>query len=265
VTRAKHLLVLSLAASLSAGTASAQIVECRGVTTELGPKVLLDEIAYLGAGPAPALLMRKVNFKMRTALEAAGLEAAAPRVVPCANRKPRGAGDFDRGIVERLDDNDALVEVWGVIAQTSAAGGSTHDVSLSYLLIPARRIELDSGRPQGVYETLFSTSPGSSIDDVLRVFDQSEELKAYIEIGAGLKAARSGRHEETQRSLCRGVLRLWPAGAAPANLEHRALLEYALGTAVKAVQTARADPRYDGPLKLLTPQQAALACGRSAP
>lgn len=265
MTRSSRLLVLGLSAIASAGPASAQIVECRGVATELGPKVLLDEIAYFGAGPPPALLMKKVDFKIRTALEAAGLEADAPAVIPCANRKPRGAGDFDRGIVERLDDSDALVEVWGVIAQSAAAGGGTHDVSLSYLLVPARRIELDSGRPRGVYETLFSTAPGSSIDDVLRVFDQSEELKAYIEIGAGLKAARAGRHEETQRSLCRGVLRLWPAGPAPRNPEHRALLEYALTTAAAAVQKARSDPRYDGPLKLLTAQQAALACGRPTP
>lgn len=265
MTRASRIFVLSLQASAIAGAASAQIVECRGVATERGPKVLLDDIAYVGSGPAPALLMKKVDFKVRTALEAAGLEAAAPVVVPCVNRKPRGAGDFDRGIVERLDDSDALVEVWGVIAQTAGAGGNVHDVSLSYLLVPARRIELDAGRPRGVYETLFSTAPGSSIDDVLRVFDQSEELKAYIEIGTGLKAARSGRHEETQRFLCRGVLRLWPAGAAPRNLEHRALLEFALATATDAVQKARADPRYDGPLKLLTAQQAALACGRPAP
>jgi hypothetical protein len=137
-------------------------------------------------------------------------------------------------------------------------------VSLSYLLVPARRIELDAGRPRGVYETLFSTSPGSSIDDVLQVFDQSEELKAYIELGAGLKAARAGRHEETQRSLCRGVLRLWPTGPAPRNPEHKALLEFALLTATQAVQKARSDPQYDGPLKLLRPEQAALACGRPA-
>jgi len=236
--------------------AAAQIVDCSGLS-EPGPKILVDEISVLGAagaGPVPALA-RQMKASVENALESLELQDDMPKVVRCLNRRPRDGSEFDRGLTEQLFARNALLEIWGTVEPENDG----HAAFLGFLLVPARREELESGRPRGLYETVFRSGPGSNPADALREFDRSEELAAFTVLTIGLRAARVGDVDQAYALLCNGVLRLAPPGTQPAPRQ-AALVRHALERAGEAMRKARSDPAYQGHLKLLSEQQAARVC-----
>jgi hypothetical protein len=243
--------------------AAGQIVECRGVADQPGFKVLLDEITQLDAAgarvPGDPILMGSVDFAVRSAL-APVVAAVRLEVVRCVNRRPRSGTDFDEPLVQRLDDSDALLEVWGSLRPKSG-GVPGHDVLLGFLLVPARRDELSSGRPPGVYESITRTESADPLESLLGIFEQSPTLVGYASLALGLRSFRAGRHEEAYGFLCDGVFRLWPPGSTPpADPRQRLLVDHALARAREAATAARRSP--DSPLAVLTDEQVDAGCWR---
>lgn len=248
---------------LSPALAAAQIVECRGVADQPGFKVLLDEITQLDAAGARVagdpILMGSLDFAVRSMLAPVAAQVARLEVVRCANRRPRSGADFDEPLVQRLDDSDALLEVWGSLRPKSGPVPG-HDVLLGFLLVPARRAELSAGEPPGVYESVTRTESADPLESLLGIFEQSSTLVGYASMALGLRSFRAGRHEEAYAFLCGGVFHLWPVASAPPEARHRPLVDHALTQAREAAKKARQNP--ESSLAVLSEEQVQAGCWR---
>lgn len=257
--------VCGAALLVSALPGSADLRECRGVATA-GYKVLLDDIPPLGAEPPPAELkrfMKELEFKVSTTLEQLGLEAGPGIrlvVVRCENRQPEGEGDFSKRLVDGLNAQDVVLELWGnTNGGTDEQGKRYHEAFIGYALIPVRFYEFDSGDPAGVYTVRHRKEVTASTGEVLDLFAQATELSAYAAIGVGTKSMKVHDYDRALQYLCKSELLLKQAGTAP-GASQGSLLNYVRRLAVETVAKARQDPTYTGAIKLLSTPQASAPC-----
>jgi len=244
---------LVLAAGVGAAApAAAQIVPCGGIQ-DRGFKILVDDI-FDTAGGVASPLMQSLIFRMSTNLEQLEVESGLPvKVVRCAKRRPSDPSDFRRPLVEQLNARQVVLEVWGSTAKaTDATGAEVHEATVGYLLVPIRFDEFTDGQPSGAFLLSRQTKSVSSVDELVRLVDQSGELAGYVALSTGVKLLRSKQYDQARAQLCRSESLLTrAAGATPATRD-KTLLAYVQKTAADVVSQARNDPAYNGALKLLS-------------
>ena len=236
---------LSLAGAVPA---AGQLVECTGSKVP-GLKILLDDIVDAAGGTASPL-MQSLLFKLGTNLEQLQLESGLPlTVVPCPKRKPLSPSDFTKLRVEQLHGRQVVLEVWGTTAHaTDAAGAKIHEATVGYLLVPVR-FEEGEGQPFGAFLLSRQTKSVTSVDDLVRVVDQSGELAAYVAVSTGMRLLKDKKYDAARAQLCRAdALLAKVAGQAPAARD-KALIAYVRTLAADVVTKAKADGSYEGALK----------------
>ena len=232
-----------------AAPAAAQLVPCTGIQGT-GYKILLDDIFDVAGGTASPL-MSSLVFKLTTNLEQLQLESGLPlKVIRCAKRRPSDPSDFKRAHVEQLNARQVVLEVWGTTAQaTDSSGSKVHEATVGYLLVPVRFDEFTQGQPSGAFLSSKQAKSVTSVDDLVRVVDQSGELAAYVAVSTGVKLLRARDYDAARAQLCRAdVLLAKVAGQAPAARD-KALIGYVQALAADVVTQARKDLAYKGALK----------------
>ena len=245
--------VLAAAMLLSgAAPAAGQIVECAG-TQSPGYKILLDDIVDAGGGTASPL-MASLVFKLTTNLEQLQLESGLPlKVVRCAKRRPSDPADFKQPQVVQLNARQVVLEVWGTTAQaTDAAGAKIHEATVGYLLVPVRFDEFTKGQPSGAFLSSRQTKSVTSVDDLVRVVDQSGELAAYVAVSTGVRLLQARDYDAARAQLCRADVLLAKVGGQAPAARDKALMGYVQALAADVVTRARNDPAYRGALRLST-------------
>ena len=232
-----------------AAPATAQIVPCPGIQGT-GYKILLDDI-FDAAGGTASPLMSSLVFKLTTNLEQLQLESGLPlKVIRCAKRRPTDPADFKRPIVEQLNARQVVLEVWGTTAQaTDTAGAKVHEATVGYLLVPVRFDEFTQGQPSGAFISSKQAKSITSLDDLVRVVDQSGELAAYVAVSTGVKLLRAKEYESARAQLCRADALLTKVVGQTPTVRDKALMSYVQTLAADVVAQARKDPAYRGTLK----------------
>ncbi len=241
------LTVLGLLAG--AVSASAQIVPCTGIQGT-GYKILLDDI-FDAAGGAATPLMASLVFRLTTNLEQLQLESGLPlKVIRCTKRRPSDPSDFKRPLVEQLNARQVVLEVWGTTAQaTDASGATVHEATVGYLLVPVRFDEFTQGQPSGAFLSSKQAKSVTSLDDLVRVVDQSGELAAYVAVSTGVKLLHAGEYDAARAQLCRSEALLTQVGGPTPSSRDKTLITYVQGLAAEVVVQAGKDPQYHGALK----------------
>jgi hypothetical protein len=235
----------------AAAPATAQIVPCSGVQ-DRGYKILVDDI-FDAAGGVASPLMQSLIFRVSTNLEQLQVESGLPiKVVRCAKRRPSDPSDFRRPLVEQLNARQVVLEVWGSTAKaTDATGAEVHEATVGYLLVPIRFDEFTTGQPAGAFLLSRQTKSVTSVDELVRLVDQSGELAGYVALSTGVNLFRAKQYDQARAQLCRSESLLTrAAGATPATRD-KTLIAYIQKTAADVVSQARNDPAYNGALKLL--------------
>jgi len=234
-----------------AAPAAAQMEPCVGIK-ESGFKILLDDI-FEAAGGKASPLMSSLLYRVSTNLEQLQVESGLPlKVVRCAKRRPSDPSAFNRPLVEQLNARQVILEVWGTTAEaTDAAGAPIHEAIVGYALVPVRFDELTLGQPSGAFLLSRQTKSVTSLDELVRLVDQSGELAAYVAVSTGVRLLRSKEYDQARAQLCRSEgLLARVAGAAPSTRD-KALIGYVQRLASDVVSQAKADPAYTGVLKAL--------------
>jgi hypothetical protein len=247
-----RLTILALLASLAAASPSAaQIVPCSGIQ-DRGFKILLDDI-FDSAGGTASPLMQSLIFRVSTNLEQLQVESGLPlKVIRCAKRRPSDPSDFRQPLVEQLNARQVVLEIWGTTAQaTDPTGAVVHEATVGYLLVPVRFDEFTQGQPAGAFLLSRQAKSVTSVDELVRLVDQSGELAGYVAVSTGVKLLRSKEYDQARAQLCRSeVLLTRAAGGAP-SARDKTLIGYVQRMAGDVVTQARADPAYTGILKSL--------------
>jgi len=246
------LAALVLLASLALATPSAaQIVPCVGIQGP-GFKILLDDIFDVAGGTASPL-MPSLTYRVSTNLEQLRVESGLPlKVIRCAKRRPSDPSDFKRSLVEQLNARQVVLEVWGTSAlATDQAGAPIQEAIVGYLLVPVRFDEFTLGQPAGAFLLSRQAKSVTSVDELVRLVDQSGELAAYVAVSTGVKLLRSKEYDQARKQLCDSEGLLTRAAGATPGARDKALIGYVQRLASDVVKEAKADPAYAGVLKAL--------------
>ena len=247
--RVRLALLAATAVLCSAAPATAQIVPCAGIQST-GYKILLDDI-FDAAGGTTSPLLPSLAFKLTTNLEQLQLESGLPlKVIRCAKRRPTDPADFKRPLVEQLNARQVVLEVWGTTAEaTDPSGSKVHEATVGYLLVPVRFDEFTQGQPSGAFISSKQAKSVTSVDDLVRVIDQSGELAAYVAVSTGVKLLRAKDYDSARAQLCRADALLTKVGGQAPAARDKSLMSYVQALAADVVAQARKDPAYKGILK----------------
>jgi hypothetical protein len=201
--------------ALAAAAAPAQMRDCPGISND-GYKVMLDNLSVLGPGTDTArLLLTRLRQKVQFDLTAIQLEITPQMVlVPCRDRAPQDATDFNPTIVDSLNSHRVLVEIWGQIE--ARTGAPVQRAQLNFTLVPVSfydRPVVPAGGFSAAYQQRLRGSP----DDLARLFGEFSDLKAYVSVAAGVKSLKEHDYDQAYLCFCRAgsLLGQPPAGMEP--------------------------------------------------
>lgn len=258
-------LVLTLA---GVGAAHADLKNCDNLSANPGDyKVVLDDFSF--ATPAAqanaqlAALRETLQFNFTGQLDV--LRASARqldrnlqvpmRLVFCAGRQPSLDGsDFTAARAEQLSDERVVVEMWGKLDLSAAAGGApAPSARIGYVIPPVQHYVDEADAPPVHVMAYPKTGAVGSIAEL----ENLPELPAFALIGLGTKAAKANRYDLAVWAFTRAEAGIADAKLAGANPRLDALLAYVKRAACETRTSARNDPNYRGPLTLVPAQ----ACG----
>lgn len=241
------------------------ITDCRGIVNIPDYKIAVDEVT-----PAPAAgtatspnssstSVQRLTADLQTQVEEITVEEGGAIVpVPCVGRRPQSEVDFNRSVVEVLNDNNVVLEIWGVI-DDSAAAGTEQLARLQFVLVPVRYYEHFLNNSQtmgGVYLILYTPLPAGS---ALAVFERSSELRASVALSMALKKIKEGHNELALKYLCKAETFLKRPDSRIPQAKRDALLQYTRGLETLTLPTAP-----NKAASLLTPQAKAEVCSAPA-
>jgi hypothetical protein len=252
-------------AGLPGAATQAQLVPCPKSAQGNGLKVMLDDIYFVAAAGTtpPAVAMDRLAFTVERKLRALKADLGdPPEVVLCLGRKPRATSDFSRPQVDQLNASNVVLVVWGTLeVPAGAPAGAAPQALVGFAVIPVRFYEhfvnSDADLP-GVYQAEYTLQTTSAL------LEQSEEFRAYVAIGMGLKSLKLKNYDRALKSFCRAQYFLQPGGTAPtADTDQSALLAYARKMTKTTVEAALHAPaaEYSGGIRALDPAVAA-GCGQ---
>ncbi|HUI56582.1 MAG TPA: hypothetical protein VLY04_16515 [Bryobacteraceae bacterium] len=205
------LFLLTLAAA-----ATAQMRDCPGISGD-GYKVMLDNLSVFGPGGQTTTLLRdRLRQKVQFDLSAIQLETTPQMVlVPCRDRAPQDVTDFNPVIVDSLNDHRVLVEVWGQIE--AHAGLSVQRAQLNFTVVPVNFYDRPVVPPGG-FSTAYQRRIGGNPDELVKIFGDFSDLKAYVSIAAGVKSLKEHDYDQAFQCFCRAdaLLAQPPTGMEPA-------------------------------------------------
>ena len=262
-----HWRQLALGAVLGCAITSthAQLKNCANVNANPGDyKVLLDDFSFASAAAQEnaelAALHDRLQFNFNGQLDALKAQArqldrnlqVPMRLVFCAGRRPSFDGsDFTAALAERLSDERVVVEMWGKLELSAAAGGTpAPSAKIGYVIPPVQHyVDEDDAPPLHVL-----AYPKSGAARSLEELENLPELPAFALIGLATKAARANRYDLAAWAFNRAEAGIADAKLAGANPRLDALLAYVKRAACETRTSARNDANYKGPLTLLPAQ-----------
>lgn len=238
----------------------AEIVDCSGVTTTSGYKILLDELSYsrdiFSSDNELRLFLERLRFKLQTKLESLRLEETTRlNVLQCRGRRPVDESEFSRGIVDALNSRDVLIEVWG----TLDANVEDHEIRdrvalIGYAVIPVRYYENASATLPGIYIVRYSKQSFGPTKAFLDMLGQAIEFDAFTAVAFGVKSFKVHNYDQALQYLCKADILLNESTRQPSgesDPKRKALIAYVRRVAGDCVSAARADPNYQGAIRLL--------------
>lgn len=250
------------------GLAHAQIRACAGESTP-GYKVFLDEIVVSGAQDNDLRVMQgRLKAKLRNDIEQLKLDTTPPvAIIHCPQRRPGDASEFQKQLLEAMNSNKVVLEVWGNVSpgKTSRA---EHEAVLNIAMIPVWLDRYAGGDPPGVYSVSLRKKLSAGADRLAELLSGSPELVAYTAIAVGTKALKERQWDQAFRCLCRGELMLGKVRDAETRQAREKLQAFVQQLSMDAVKLAQADHVYlkqGGRLALFDLSRGGPFCPRGEP
>jgi hypothetical protein len=234
--------------------APAQMRDCPGISID-GYKVMLDNVSVTGAGAQDStLLLNRLRQKVQFDLAAIQLETTPQMVlVPCRDRTPQDASDFNPMIVDSLNGHRVLVEIWGQIE--ARTGISVQRAQLNFTLVPISFYDSPLV-PAGGFSTSYQQRLAGKPDELTKLFGEFSELKAYYSLTAGVKSLKEHEYDQAFLCFCRASSLLGQAPVGMGSAVRLSLLKYLDQKVGETFATAHKDKSIDSALGLASARPA---------
>jgi hypothetical protein len=252
-----------LALLLGCGAAQAAVVNCPPAPGSF--TVLLSEPsgAALPDRAAVERFLNKLQFELDQERDERWINPGATPVAfrACPRRAPALDGsEFSAEVVEQLNDQRVLLEVWGVVDRDGTPPALS--AQINYLLVPLRfAADQRETVPAGLQRLRYPEAGAAPTQDAVQLVSRPLDLDAFIATSLGLKLLRERAYDPAHANLCRAqgllgaMLKRGLSGRSKAELT--ALREHVLASAGRTLREALADPAYPkaGLLRLQRPAQ----------
>lgn len=256
-----------IAASIVAGTLStsvntkfavADLLRC-DVPDSTVYNVFVDDIRDIDSTSSAASQTRKALSQAITssfATPSKSIETSL-NLTTCSGRFPKPS-EFTANVVGPLDNRKVVLEVWGTVQGL----GDTLQTSIRVVVIPARvRYLAVHQPPPGMLEFRHEVSVKSQ-DRFSPLLQNQDELRAYAEIAAGLKAVGERDYVTANSFLCGGEAKLKRAASSSADPTVQGFLAYAHSVGDQNFRDAQATDVAPNRLKLFGLAKLGMRCGR---
>lgn len=250
---------------LLGASARATVVNCPPAPN--GFTVLLSEPsgAAMPDHAAVERFLNKLQFELDQERDEHWINPGAAPVVfrACPKRAPKLDGsEFSTEVVEQLNDQRVLLEVWGVLDRDGTPPALS--AQINYLLVPLRfAADQRETVPAGLQRLRYPEPGAAPTQDAVQLVSRPLDLDAFIATSLGLKLLREHDYEPAHANLCRahGLLgaMLKRGLTGRARTELAGLQDFVLASAGRTLREAMADPAYSK-AGLLRLQQPAKPC-----
>lgn len=262
-------LSLSAALLLLATSAQAAVVNCPPAPNRF--TVLLSEPSGGALADRAAIerFLNKLQFELDQERDERWINPGATPVAfrACPRRAPALDGsEFSPELVEQLDDQRVLLEVWGAVDKDGTPPSLS--AQINYLLVPLRfaadqpaAVPGLQSLPNGLQRLRYPEAGAAPTLDAVQLVSRPLDLDAFIATSLGLKLLRERAFEPAHANLCRahGLLgaMLKRGLTGRSRTELTALREHVLASAARTLREALADAAYPktGLLRLQQPAQ----------
>lgn len=248
---------------VAAASATANVFNCPPAAGRF--TVLLSEPTGAAMPDRAAIerFLNKLQFELDQEHDAQWINPGATPVAfrACLKRAPALDGsEFIPEVVEQLNDQRVLLEVWGVVDRDGTPPALS--AQINYLLVPLRfAADQRETVPAGLQRLRYPEAGAAPTQDAVQLVSRPLDLDAFVATSLGLKLLREHDYDHAHANLCRahgllGAMLKRPL-AGRAKTELTALHDYVLASAARTLHEALADPAYPkaGLLRLQQPAQ----------
>jgi hypothetical protein len=254
-----------LLAAACAQNARAGIVECEPPPG--GYTVFLSEPSFPASVFASKdqlrAFLQRLQFELDQRRDGHWVNSPSTEVqfVVCINRAPALDGrEFVPSLVESLYSGRVLLEIWGQLDATPAAGGPSRLwAQINYLLVPIQfASDLKETAPRAL-QRLEYLDPQAG--DFVQLIARPRDIDAFVAAALGFKLLRERQRELAHENLCRAgtlLTQMVRRNMGPGTLKDlNALHSFVLASAARAIKEAKADSAYSktGVLRLQNEEQ----------
>lgn len=209
---------------------------------------MLDGLSLAGpANPESNTLLSRLRQKVRFDLAALQLETTPQTVlVPCVDRIPQDFSDFNPTVVDSLNGHRVLIEIWG---QIDVRGAAIARAQLNYTLVPISFYDRPVVPPGG-FAAVYEQRLRGGRDDLVKVFGEFSDLKAYVSVAAGLKSLKEHDYDQAFHCFCRAGALLGQNTTGIAPGVRTSLATYVNRKVAETFAQARADASAKSTLAL---------------
>ncbi|MGQ3054531.1 MAG: hypothetical protein ACT6S0_22335 [Roseateles sp.] len=258
--RASLLLALLLGSSTQAA-----VVNCAPAAGRF--TVLLSEPSGGALADRVAIerFLNKLQFELDQERDERWINPGATPVAfrACPRRAPALDGsEFSAEVVEQLNDQRVLMEVWGVVERDGTPPALS--AQINYLLVPLRfAADQRETVPAGLQRLRYPEAGAAPTTDAVQLISRPLDLDAFIASALGLKLLRERAYEPAHANLCRAYSLLGAMLKRPiagrSKTELTALHGFMQESAGRTLREAVADAAYPR-TGLLRLQNAAQPC-----
>lgn len=252
-----------LLALLLGSSAEAAVVNCAPAPGRF--TVLLSEPSGGAMADRAAVerFLNKLQFELDQERDEHWINPGATPVAfrACPKRAPALDGsEFSAEVVEQLNDQRVLLEVWGVVDRDGTP--PVLSAQINYLLVPLRfAADQRETVPAGLQRLRYPEAGAAPTQDAVQLISKPLDLDAFIASALGLKLLREHSYEPAHANLCRAASLLGAMLKRPitgrSKTELAALHGFVQDSAGRTLREALADAAYprSGLLRLQNPAQ----------
>lgn len=231
------------------------LVDCEGLGDTSTWKVVFDKFEYRNAAGQTTVLTETLAMEiMLEMLSRFNNLFPETRMKPllCAKRDPKpDASDFDKDLVNSLNGNNVLVEIWGNVKGAQQDGEEVFGANIAILLIPVRHYE-GADKKLDFHLIKFPKEQRGDLESASLGMLLSPEFDVYTSIAHSIKALKNEKYDNAKKFLGNAQLQ-WQSAIdagllAQSATDQQGIVDYMASLDKKIVAEAKQDPDYKGDL-----------------
>lgn len=247
----KAIIIIAVYINFASPFCMAQLPSCEGIDASSERKIVISKISY-EEGISSKRVTDAMFFALTAKISALSMimSEGQPNIVICSDRSPTIDGSsYNSDEIRKLQNSNVLLELWGDISapQTGMAW-------LGFIVVPMKYYDTSS-KTIGIHRIKFDVDTNSNVNDVIAQVSEGVEIDLFVSLALGIKALKNKEYDLARSHLCNASFNLQEAIALNKldriTVNTELLKNYITEKVKESIESARNDPEYNGPQKLI--------------